>query len=227
MESVTGFENSSISPNPAGKLFMNTDLVGFVRRTGFAAKSQDFSPHKMFMNTNSGHISFLQVLSNHTVLKWCAVRDFDLKTITMSSPRFPCYFGKVSPFYLTPISTAQEPLVPFIQLLYLCTLFPFHFPVNYIFISFSITFCLFLIFPFSYFHQLHRLTGTPPPPGARSYLKLSIHGSDNQPAMKQRPPDPGGAERTHGRRGPEPGEVWKGRHRPGQPHLPLLAEHKR
>jgi hypothetical protein len=53
MESVTGFENLSISPNPAGKLFMNTDLVGFGRRTSFAAKSQDFSPHKMFMNTNS------------------------------------------------------------------------------------------------------------------------------------------------------------------------------
>jgi hypothetical protein len=54
MESVTGFENSPISPNHAGKFFMNTDLVGFGRRTGFAAKSQDFSPHKMFMNTNSG-----------------------------------------------------------------------------------------------------------------------------------------------------------------------------
>jgi hypothetical protein len=54
MESVTGFEHSSISPNPAGKLFMNTDLDGFGRRTSFAAKSQDFSPHKMFMNTNSG-----------------------------------------------------------------------------------------------------------------------------------------------------------------------------
>jgi hypothetical protein len=45
MQSLTGFENSSISPNPAGKLFMNTDLVGFGRRTGFAAKSQNFSPH--------------------------------------------------------------------------------------------------------------------------------------------------------------------------------------
>jgi hypothetical protein len=45
MQSVTGFEKSSISPNPAGKLFMNTDLVELGRRTGFAAKSQDFSPH--------------------------------------------------------------------------------------------------------------------------------------------------------------------------------------
>ncbi len=54
MPSVTGFENPSISPNPAGKLFMNTDLVGFGTRTCFPAKSQDFSPHKMSMNTNSG-----------------------------------------------------------------------------------------------------------------------------------------------------------------------------
>jgi hypothetical protein len=52
MQSVSGFENLSVSPNPAGKLFMNTDLVGFGRRTGFATKSQDFSPHKLFMNTN-------------------------------------------------------------------------------------------------------------------------------------------------------------------------------
>jgi hypothetical protein len=40
MQSVTVFENLSISPNPAGKLFMNTDLVGFGRRTGFATKSR-------------------------------------------------------------------------------------------------------------------------------------------------------------------------------------------
>ncbi len=54
MRSVTGFEKPSISPNPAGKLFMNMDLAGFGTRTCFAAKSQDFSPHKMSMNTNSG-----------------------------------------------------------------------------------------------------------------------------------------------------------------------------
>ncbi len=56
MRSVTGFEKPSISPNPAGKLFMNMDLAGFGTRTCFAAKSQDFSPHKMSMNTNSGLI---------------------------------------------------------------------------------------------------------------------------------------------------------------------------
>ncbi len=64
MESVTGFENSSIYPNPAGKLFVNTNLVGFGRRTGFAAKSQDFSHHKMFMNTNSGGEYSGESLSN-------------------------------------------------------------------------------------------------------------------------------------------------------------------
>jgi hypothetical protein len=54
MCNVTGFENLSISSNSARKFCMNMELVGLSRVTGFAVKSQDFSPSKKFMNTKSG-----------------------------------------------------------------------------------------------------------------------------------------------------------------------------
>jgi hypothetical protein len=58
MCNVTGFENLPISSNSARKFCMTMELVGFSKVTGFAAKSQDISPSKKFLNTNSGNLLF-------------------------------------------------------------------------------------------------------------------------------------------------------------------------